>query len=202
MFYYKWQTVITDYVQVIISFAFGSAGTYSNSGPPPPPVSNAWDKPLQLPYPNQALATVTQSAVGVSSVVTVSAKGSPGKPEAGSNDQHDSGIELNSDHHASNPPSQRSSPSGDTKHANKLMVEAIANSSQPSGIVMPSQTDWSSGVGAVPLGGIPLSKALKTDPPPGNRDRLLKGSEDVQVSASQEVSVSFVKEIQSIISFC
>lgn len=151
-------------------------------------MSNAWDKPLQLPYQAQAMTTATQSPVGVASAVTVNAKGSPGKPEA--SDQHDSGIELNSDHHASNPPSQRSSPSGDTKHNNKLIAEAIASGSQPTtGHVMTTQTDWSAGVGAVPLGGIPLSKALKTDPPPSNRDRLLNVSEEVQVSASQEVRV-------------
>lgn len=162
-------------------------GTYS-SGPPPPPVSNAWDKPLTLPHQNQPLTTTTtQPPVTAMSVVTASAKGSPGKPETGSNDQHDSGIELNSDHHASNPPSQRSSPSGESKHTNKMIADTIVSNPQPTaGITMTSQTDWSAGVGAAPLGAIPLSKALKTDPPPSNRERLMK--EEVQVSASQEMN--------------
>ncbi|XP_071500287.1 uncharacterized protein [Diadema antillarum] len=118
------------------------------SVPPPPPTSNAWEKPPLLSASQTQPSAVTTSMASVA-MPTSKPAGTEGKPESTS-DQHDSGVELNSDHHASNPPSQRSSPNGEGKAENRMVSEYMNAVSQPSkhatsmAAPLTSQPDWSS----------------------------------------------------------
>ena len=96
------------------------SGSASSAPSHPAPVVNAWEKPLQVPVP---LVNATNqggpTSIPVSMIPTgPSVKAPGGKPDS---DQHDSGVELNSDHHGSNPSSQRNSPSAESKADHRLM---------------------------------------------------------------------------------
>ncbi|XP_022094928.1 protein PRRC2C-like [Acanthaster planci] len=100
----------------------------SSTAPQPPPLINAWEKPLQVPV--TPLSNTSQSSLAsipmtmVSGMPAVKAQAGPGKPDS---DQHDSGVELNSDHHGSNPSSQRNSPSADSKADTRLIQELMTS---------------------------------------------------------------------------
>ena len=100
---------LVPYLSPILFFL----GSLSSAPPPPPPPVNAWVKPL-VSTSQSSLTSIPLNMI--SAAPTVKAPG--GKPDS---DQHDSGVELNSDHHGSNPSSQRNSPSADSKVDTRMM---------------------------------------------------------------------------------
>ena len=77
----------------------------------------------------QPIGIISAATTAPASAAAVKApSGGSGKPDS---DQHDSGVELNSDHHGSNPSSQRNSPSAESKADNRLIQ--VENSQDPIG---------------------------------------------------------------------